>query len=88
MTGISNPSIQWRRLLKTGYVGDGAKLDLKNIQADDTGVYECSVKSDKGEEKASVSVIVQSKSSTCFLYSSSLLTLWNHFQAFASISIA
>lgn len=54
-------SVMWKRQSGRGFLSDNFELQLLNLKIEDTGVYECSVVTEKGESKASVSVVVQSK---------------------------
>ena len=53
-------SVQWTRST-AGVLSEDFELNFVKIKTEDTGTYECSVKTETGEGKASVSVIVQSK---------------------------
>ena len=70
-------SVKWTRQSRGGVLSQDFILSLVKIKIEDTGIYECSVKNEKGEGKASVSIVVQSKCSfflnvyffaTCILY--------------------
>ena len=54
-------NVQWTRQSPPGVLSENFELNLAKIKIEDTGVYECSVKTDRGQGKATVSVIVQSK---------------------------
>ena len=54
-------SVQWTRQSKQGVLSHDFELELVKIKIGDTGIYECSVTTEKGESKASVSIVVQSK---------------------------
>ena len=54
-------SVKWTRQPKRAVLSRDSVLKLVKIKTEDTGIYECSAKTEKGEAKASVSVVVQSK---------------------------
>lgn len=54
-------SVQWTRQSTPGVLSQDFELNFVKIKTEDTGIYECSVKTETGEGKASLSVIVQSK---------------------------
>ena len=54
-------SVRWTRQSKGVVLRQEYKLSLEKIKIEDTDIYECIVKAEKGESKASVSVVVQSK---------------------------
>ena len=54
-------SVRWTRQSKRVVLSREYQLNLVKIKTEDTGIYECSVQVEKGESKASVSVVVQSK---------------------------
>ncbi|XP_028393916.1 basement membrane-specific heparan sulfate proteoglycan core protein-like isoform X2 [Dendronephthya gigantea] len=52
-------SVKWTRQSIGGVLSRNFELNFVRMKIDDTGVYECTAKTEKGEGKASVSVVVQ-----------------------------
>ena len=54
-------SVKWSRRSTPSVLSDNVVLKLTKVKVEDTGVYECSVKTKHGQNKAIVSVVVQRK---------------------------
>lgn len=61
VAGSNKASVTWTSQSKRGVLSQNFELNLVKIKIEDTGVYECTATTRKGEGKAFVSVVVQSK---------------------------
>ena len=60
-------SVKWTRQSRQGILSRNFELNFERVKIDNTGVYECTARTEKGEGKASVSVVVRSELSFIYL---------------------